>query len=259
MARKDTSPDATCAFSGITNFGDLPEQIRSELRTICLPRMYKAGATVAAIGTHPAFIGVVKDGILRMQKSLPDGRQHVVGLLVNGDMFGRVFDGNMHFSVEAATDAVVFQIRRRQLEDLLMRSPELERLLLLNMMGELDRARDWMIILAQPKVRSRLAGFLFLLCTRFRALNHLVSVGHEVVRVTIPLSRIDLANLLGTRVESISRGFHALADDGLIDIIRPDLIEIWRWDDLAEEVGDSELSDPAFLDQMAQPTNTLLG
>lgn len=250
MTHGTTVREKLCAFTGIAQFADLPEQVRSDLAAICRPRTYSANETVAEIGTHPSFIGIVSDGILRMQKTLPDGRQHVVGLLVAGDMFGRVFDGNMHFSVEAATDATVFQLQRRPMEDLLLRSPELDRLLLLNMMSELDRARDWMIILANPKVRGRLAGFLLLFCTRFRSLDHLVRVQEGAIHVRIPLVRADLAHLLGTRVESISRGLHALADDRLIEILKPDLVEIREIDALIEEVGDPDLVDQSTLKDM---------
>lgn len=251
MSTTELSGPAPCAFTGLPRFGDLPDQVKSELRSICRMQGFRAGDTIAEIGTHPASIGIVRKGILRMQKTLPDGRQHVVGLLVAGDMFGRVFDGNMHFSVEAATDAVVFQLRRGPLEDILLRVPALDRTLLLNMMSELDRARDWMIILAHPKVRGRLAGFLLLFCSRFGANEDVVALKGGVIRVRIPLARTDLANLLGARVESISRGLHALADDGIIDIIRPDLIAIRDLEGLLDEVGDPDLASPALLDRIS--------
>jgi CRP/FNR family transcriptional regulator len=180
-----------------------------------------------------------------MQKYLPDGRQHVVGLLVEGDMFGRAFDGDMHFSLEAATDAEVYTFPRPTFESILLRSPELDRLLLLNLLNELDRARDWMIILANSKVRGRLAGFLLLLCTRFGHVPNMISVANERLRVQIPLSRPDVAHLLGTRIESVSRGFHALANDGLIEILRPDLIELCNLEELAEEAGEPDIGDQA--------------
>lgn len=240
----------TCAFSGLPAFGDLPQQVRSELVSICRPRTYRAGEVVAEVGTHPSFIGVVSTGILKMEKTLPDGRQHVVGLLVDGDVFGRVFDGKMQFTVEAVTDATVFELWRGPMEALLRQSPELDRVILLNLMNELDRARDWMMILANPKVRGRLAGFLLLVCKRFRTVDHLVTVDHSEIRVQIPLNRKDLAHLLGTRVESVSRGLHALAKDGLIEIVRPDLVAIRQVEALVDEVGDPDLVVP---DDMMAP------
>jgi len=249
---EDTKQNAKCGLKELLDFRDLPDPVRKDLEAICRRRSYKAGQTIAEIGTHLDTIGIVRDGILRMQKSLPDGRQHVVGLLVAGDLFGRVFDGGMHFSVEAATDADIFSFERGRFESILLRSPELDRLLLLNLMNELDRARDWMIILANPKIRGRLAGFLLLLCTRFQTVDHLITVKDRAVQIRIPLSRPDVAHLLGTRVESISRALHALADDGLVRILQPDLVEVEQIAALTEEAGEPDLGDPASLERLVR-------
>ena len=240
----------TCGLRELKGFEELPEDLRQELRSICRLRDFSAGQTIAEVGSPPPFSGVVRSGILRMQKSLPDGRQHVVGLLVEGDMFGRIFNGDMHFSLEAATDAELYTFPRPRFESILLRSPALDRLLLLNLLNELDRARDWMIILANPKVRGRLAGFLLLLCTRFRSVQDMISVENQRLRVKIPLSRPDIAHLLGTRIESVSRGFHALADDGLIEMLRPDLIDLCNLEDLAEEAGEPDIGDQAALEML---------
>ncbi|WP_172960976.1 Crp/Fnr family transcriptional regulator [Oceaniglobus roseus] len=231
----------------LPGFDELPEPILKELQAIVVRRSFEAGQTVVEADAPSRFTCIVRTGILRMQKDLPDGRQHIVGILVEGDLFGRVFNGNMHFSIEAATDAEILAFPRAAFEALLLRSPELDRLLLLHLLSELDRARDWMIILANPKVRGRLAGLLLLLCTRLQTVDHLVTVSGRAVRVRIPLSRPDVAHLLGTRVESVSRALHALADDGLLDIVRPDLLEIRNLQALTEEAGEPDLADTASL------------
>lgn len=245
-------PETTRALKSLANLSELPDQVIQELSKICVRRRYGAGQTIAEIDGTWEFIGIVGDGILRLQKAMLDGRQHIVGLLVEGDMFGRIFNEALHFSIEAATDAEVFTFRRRQFENMLVRTPELDKLLLQNVLSELDRARDWMIILSYPKIRARLAGFLLLFCTRFQAVDHLITVVDCSIRIHIPLSRPDMAHLLGTRVESISRALHALADDGLIEILRPDLIEVRRLEALFEEAGESEFGRPASLKRLAR-------
>lgn len=201
-------------------------------------RKYRAGQTVVAESTSTDFVGTVRSGILRMQKTLADGRQHVVGLLVEGDMFGRVFDGTIEFSIEAATDAEICSFARGPFEALLMRSPDLDRGVLLNILNELDRARDWMIILSNQKISSRLAGFLILMCSRFATVDHMVEPMGNGIQVRIPISRTDLAHLLGTRPESLSRAFHWLADHGDIDILAPDLIFLRDLKGLASRAGE---------------------
>lgn len=251
---KDITQNATCDLNELPDFRDLPDSMRKALQAICRLRSYGAGQTIAEIGTHLKTIGIVRKGILKMQKSLPDGRQHVVGLLVPRDFFGRVLDCGLHFSVEAATNAEIVTFERAPFETILLRSPELDRLLLLNLMSEIDRARDWMIILANPKIRGRLAGFLLLLCTRFQTIDHLITVKDHAIRIRIPLSRPDLAHLLGTRVESISRALHSLADDGQVRILQPDLVEVGRMETLIEEAGETDLVDLASLERLVRLT-----
>ena len=154
------------------------------------------------------FIGCVLTGILRMQKTLADGREHIVGLLVEGDLFGRAFDGAAEFSIEAATEVEFCAFPKTKFETLLTQSPDLERAVLLNITNELDRAREWLIILSNQKI----AGFLLLMCSRFHDIDHILQLGPDGLEVKIPINRGDLAHLLGTRPESISRALHSLND-----------------------------------------------
>ena len=231
-----------CDLSRLGQFAALPAETRARIAAICHPRHYAAGQTVVHEAESTDFIGCVATGFLRMQKTLSDGRQSIVGLLVEGDIFGRVFDGPVHFAIEAATDAEICAFQRRPFEAELMRSPELERLMLLNVMHELDRARDWLVILSSKKVTGRIAGFLLVVCSHFAMVDHLLRRSGGLLEVLVPIGRADLAHLLGTRTESRSRGFHALADAGLIEILRPDLIRLLDIEGLAAETGDEDLT-----------------
>lgn len=231
-----------CGLPAIPQLADLPPGILQDLEAACRVIRVEAGQTVFHAGDTPEFVGCVREGCLRMQKTLADGRQHIVGLLVEGDMFGRVHEAPLHFEIEAATDAVVCAFRHRAFEDLLLRSPELERVVILNIINELDRARDWMIILSNQKITARLAGFLLVLCTRFAEIDHVVAMENGQIDIRIPINRADLAHLLGARPESISRGFQALAKAGRIDLLRPNLIRVLDFDGLAADAGDGEIA-----------------
>lgn len=243
---------SNCELSQLSQLAELPVDTLKELARICRPLRFQTGQIVAHEGERPDFIGFVHSGILRMQKTLEDGRQHIVGLLVEGDMFGRVFDGPLNVSVESVADAEVCAMQRAPFESLLLRSPELDRVVLLNILDELDRARDWMIILAKPKVKERLAGFLMVLCSRFAGVDHILRAGSGTIDVKIPISRTDLAHLLGSRPESISRAFHALADGGSIALKKPDLIEIRDMDALCVVAGDEDAGNHPTMEHLLE-------
>jgi CRP/FNR family transcriptional regulator len=225
MAKK-THKGVRPTLSGSTAFSQLRPETRDALNAMCHVKRYCAGQTVIHAQENSDFIGCVLSGILRMQKTLADGRAHIVGLLVEGDTFGRVFDGAAEFTIEAATDTEFCAFSRTDFEALMTRSPDLERAVLLNITDELDRAREWLIILSNQKIADRIAGFLLLLCSRFRDIDHMLKPGPEGIEVKIPINRTDLAHLLGTRPESISRSLHSLSDQGVIDILEPDRILI---------------------------------
>lgn len=221
-------------------FTGLEAETVAALKAMLRRVSYTAGQIVFNEREKSEFVGVVESGVLRIQKTLVDGRYPIVGLLVEGDIFGRVFDGATEFRIEAATDVWAFTFPHEPFEALLKRSPDLDRAVLRNVLNELDRARDWMIIVSNPKIINRVAGFLVIMCRYWGRGDHLVQSYHSRIEVTIPVSRLDLAHLLGTSPESISRALHALADIGDIEIKAPDRILIGNADALAAKAGEEE-------------------
>ncbi|PWJ20576.1 CRP/FNR family transcriptional regulator, anaerobic regulatory protein [Jannaschia seohaensis] len=225
----------------LSAFHGIDPRTRATLDVMCRVRSYRAGTTVVRERETAEIVGCVLSGILRMQKTLVDGRRHIVGLLVSGDLFGRVYEGPGEFSIEAATEAHVCTFPKAEFEAFLKRSPDLERAVMLNILNELDRARDWMIILSNQKISSRIAGFLLLLRSRFASLDDLVEEAIDGTKVRIPISRTDLAQLLGTRPESVSRALHALQDDGDIRILEPNLVFVRNFHALARKAGEQDI------------------
>jgi CRP/FNR family transcriptional regulator len=231
------------AFPGLVGaktFAELRPETVDRLQAMCRVKTNTAGQVIAYPQEETDFIGCVLSGVLRMQKALEDGREHIVGLLVEGDIFGRVFDGAAEFSIEAATDVEYCSFPRTQFESLLAQSPDLERAILLNTTNELDRARQWLIILSHQRIVGRIAGFLLLMCSRFHGIDHILQPRAEGIEIKIPISRNDLANLLGARPETISRSLHALSDKGDIDILEPDRILIRDIKALAQAADEDE-------------------
>jgi len=230
----------------------LSEPLLTELEAICTEVSFQPGQVVLPEGVAPNYIGCVSRGILRMEKTLYDGRQQIVGLLVEGDMFAHVIEGPMNFAIEAASETSVCMFKRKPFEALLSRSQELERLLLLNTLNELDRARDWMVILTNYKTNVRLAGFLVVLCTRYFGVDHRLQLNSDRLELNIPITRADLAHLLGTRIESISRAFSALAKKGIIEVKTPYLVEVLDIQRLFEEAGNEDAESVKTLNQLMQ-------
>lgn len=221
-------------------FRALPEATIAALEDMGRPRFLAQNAVLACSGEEPGIVGFVVRGVLRMEKTLVDGQRQIVGLLVAGDLFGRVFDGPFPFSVEAATDCQICVFPKTRFESLVESSPELERLVLLSLLNELDSAREWLGLLANHRTIDKVAGFLVFLHRRWA---HLAETGRQPEQGTLldlPISRQDLAEVLGTRTEGISRALHALQDQRLIEIVTPYRFVIRDFDTLEKMSGQGQ-------------------
>ncbi|MDN2568297.1 Crp/Fnr family transcriptional regulator [Aquibium sp. A9E412] len=221
--------------------GAADPQLQAEFERLSHIRTFRAGETVVGETEEAGFVGNVVSGVLRAQKTMADGRQQIVGLLMPSDMFGRVFARTSQVGIEAATDATLCCIDRHAYEALLARHPELEHRMLLAVLDELDAARDWMLLLGCQSVPERIASFLLILCRRMRnrGCRHGSADGRFILGV--PISRRDMAAYLGTTVETISRIVHEMARRRILRIIHPQTFEVLDHARLVDMAGREEL------------------
>ena len=233
--------DAHCQLEKITAFHSLPDQTRHHLRSICTVHQLPTNEVLARQGDEVRSVYFVRSGLLRMQKHLSDGRTQIVGLLPREHIVGTVFVEKHAFAVEAVAPSEVISFEARQFRSAISTSPELEQVMFRSFQDEVDASLNWLILLSHAKVRQRLAGLLIILLSKYKSSPKLMNSWQDALSLKIPLSRTDLSNLLGVRPESLSRAFHALADDGLIEIIKHDHVRIVDVEGLSMEVGDPEL------------------
>jgi CRP/FNR family transcriptional regulator len=215
-------------------------KLQAELQRMSHIRHFKAGETVIGEDEQARILGNVVSGVLKLVKTMADGRQQIVGLLLPSDLFGRAFADSSHFAVEAATDVTLCCFERLAFENLLRNNPEIEHSMLLSVLDELDAARDWMVLLGCQTVLERVATMLLILDIRTRGVKGAGAHGQGADCVTVPISRRDMAIYLGTTVESISRAVQHLSRSGIIRILDPQHFEIRDRGRLIETSGRDE-------------------
>ena len=70
-----------------------------------------------------------------------------------------------------------------------------------------------MLMLVRRQANERIALFLHGLGERFR------QIGQSATQFRLPMSREDIARYLGLALETVSRGFTKLQDDGVIESV----------------------------------------
>lgn len=254
-----SSKCSQCPVGKYSICGSAEGQLQQDLNAISHDRHYSAGETILYEGEKGGIVGNVISGVVRVLRTLADGRQQIVGLLLPSDMFGRVFASTEQFSVEAATDVTLCCFERRAFERLMEANQTLEHKVLLSVLDELDAARDWLILLGCQNAAEKVASFLIFL--HLRSAHHLKNgrFAMPAINISVPISRRDMAAYLGTTVETISRTIRLMARKKIIEINDPQHFTILNWDRLVGMSGREEyvsqivLPDLETLDAHSEP------
>ncbi|MBO9580642.1 MAG: Crp/Fnr family transcriptional regulator [Sphingobium sp.] len=175
------------------------------------------GQTLMWEGDDSSLVANVIDGVLKLSTSTADGREQIVGVVYPSDFIGRPFGETTQHSVTALSDARVCLFPRAAFDNFAREHPQLEHKLLKRTLNELDRARDWMLLLGRKSAGERVATFLLEMAQR---LADSTCGGGEgsAQRFDLPLSRQQMADLLGLTIETVSRQLTRLRQAGIIDL-----------------------------------------
>lgn len=158
---------------------------------------------------------VVLSGVVKLAKTLSDGRQQIVSLQFAPDFLGRPFKSESELSAEAATDVSLCTFPKAALERLMQASPELERRLYRQALDELDQAREWIVTLGRKTAGEKIASFLLMIA---RNIDPSADPDRDSANFELPLTRADIADFLGLTIETVSRQLTRLRADKVISI-----------------------------------------
>jgi CRP/FNR family transcriptional regulator len=157
----------------------------------------------------------VLSGVVKLTKTLKDGRQQIVGLQFAPDFLGRPFKAESDMNAEAATTVSVCSFPKAAVERMMKESPELEHRLLNQTLKELDEAREWMVTLGRKTAAEKVATFLLLIA---RNIDPTAGADMRSAAFDLPLTRSDIADFLGLTIETVSRQLTKLRTQGVIRI-----------------------------------------
>lgn len=158
----------------------------------------------------------VLSGVVKLTKTLSDGRQQIVGLRFASDFLGRPFRVESKLNAEAATKVSLCSFPRGAIERMMKEQPDLEHRLLQQTLKELDDAREWMVTLGRKTAAEKVASFLLLIARNISGSAD--DEDRQSVAFELPLTRADIADFLGLTIETVSRQLTRLRADGIIAI-----------------------------------------
>lgn len=164
---------------------------------------FEAGQTVVLEADPAACVYSLISGLVRLSKLLPDGRRQIAGFLFPGDFLGITMEEEHAFTAEAIAPSSFCKFSRAQFDDFVTRHPAVERRLYLLAAHELAAARQQLVLLGRKTATERIASFLLMLEGRCHSLQD----GDDIA---FPMSRSDIADYLGLRIETVSREISSL-------------------------------------------------
>ncbi len=172
---------------------------------------YNAGDTVVFEADQATHVYSLISGLLRISKLLPDGRRQIAGFLFPGDFLGITMEEEHAFTAEVIAPSEMCKFQRRQFDEFIEQHPALERRLHAFAAHELAAARQQLVLLGRKTATERIASFLL------KLEGHCHSV-RENQEIAVPMSRADVADYLGLRIETVSREISRLKADRVIQL-----------------------------------------
>ncbi len=219
-------------LASVPLFRGLPAEQLEGLTTISVDKIVRRGESIFIEGDEGDGFYVLIAGRVKIFKISPEGKEQILHIFGPGEPFGEVpvFEGERFpASAEAMEDSRLFFFPREAFVGLIERNPSLA----LNMLAVLSRRlrRFTRLIddLSLKEVPGRLAAYLLYLRERDR--------GARSLKLTI--TKGQLASLLGTIPETLSRILKKMNAQGLIETEGPQITILDRegLEDLVETGG----------------------
>ncbi|HSO18584.1 MAG TPA: Crp/Fnr family transcriptional regulator [Desulfosarcina sp.] len=192
-------------------FKGLSERQIDEIGTIAVDRQYRRGESIFMEGDEADGFYIVADGQVKIYKTSLEGKEQILHIYGPGSPFGEVpvFSGSRFpANAQALVGSQVLFLPRKAFIRLIADNPSLS----MNMLGELSmRLRQFTVQvenLSLKEVPSRLASYLIVLAAEQGRKD----------RVSLTISKGQLASLLGTIPETLSRIFAKMSAQGLIRV-----------------------------------------
>jgi CRP/FNR family transcriptional regulator len=198
-------------ISNLPLFQGLPQKQLAELSRIIVDRKYEQAEVLFSEGDNATGFFILLSGRLKIFKLSPDGKEQILHFVEPGDPFAEValFAGT-HYPAhaEALKESRAIFFPRAAFEKLIKRDPDLA----MNMLAILSQRLKYFARLVEDlslkEVPQRLAAYLL----------YLGGTENNNLPVDLNISKGQLASLLGTIPETLSRILSKLAAQGFIEV-----------------------------------------
>lgn len=197
----------------------LPSQLRDDdllalERIVRRRRTLTKGQRLYRMGDPLLALYAVRRGSVKTNLLTQDGRVQVTAFYLPGELIGvdAIDGGRFPCDAVALETTELCDIPWSELNHLAARTPALNQQLVRLMSREIVRDEELLMMLGHLGAEARLAACLLNFNARYKRL------GASDDRFTLSMSRQDLGDYLGLALETVSRFFTRLHEEGLLEV-----------------------------------------
>lgn len=192
-------------------FQGLPEDELAAIEKIVVSKRYGRGETIFFEGDDGNGFYIVAEGKVKIFKMSLQGKEQILHIFGPGEPFGEVpvFHGQpFPATAEALGKTTVLFFPRKEFVEVVTKSPSIALNMLAMLSMRLRRFTSQIESLSLKEVPARLSSYLL----------YLSEEQGNTDTVELEISKGQLASLLGTIPETLSRIFGKMSDEGLIEV-----------------------------------------
>ncbi len=205
----------------------LTDEERDAMAKAGRTRTLKRGEMLFAAGDEEAACATLVSGALKVATIDPEGNEQILALVHPSGFIGELFAPFAHHDVVALTESRLCTFAKRDLQSAIERYPALARALLRRSQEDLLATRNLLELTANANAETKIAALLH----DFAGAASKSSC-HLANHFELPLTRGEIANMLGLTIETVSRKIGDLEEMGAIqrtgkrgiDLIDPALL-----------------------------------
>jgi CRP/FNR family transcriptional regulator len=202
---------ATCPVKETAACAVLTPEEREALAAAGRTRTLQRGEMLFAAGDEDAACATLLTGALKVSAVDAEGNEQILALVHPAGFIGELFAPFAHHDVVALTESRLCTFARRDIERAIEDYPALARALLRRSQADLLASRSLLALTGHATAEARLAALLH----DFAAAASDSSC-HLAQRFDLPLTRGEIANMLGLTIETVSRKLGELEQAGAI-------------------------------------------
>ena len=194
-------------------FSSLNDDELGELADLSIERSFMPNESIFWDGDAPEWFYIVAEGKVKVLKHSSLGKDFVIAFFGPGEMFGEVavFENKPYpTSAQAVAETIVLGIKGVDFLSFLSSRPQTTLRIISVLGGRLRDAQGRLRDLAGERVEQRLAGVLLMLSAKLGP--------------TLPFTRQEIAEMVGTTTETAIRVMSHLKDRGIIHTVRGEVI-----------------------------------